>query len=296
VVRMKLLSKRKELTNKGKWFAVVISILMILVLLYALDISGIADLNLPIQPRNRPQKTPDLNNDVVFRFAVATDGHYGQPDTDYDLNHTNLVNLLNNINNLDLVIFTGDISHNGYEFQLLGAKAYFDNLTVPYYVVKGNHDGNEPAFLSVFSYSSVNYSFNVQGYHFVVINSSQDGVNLNSAELAWLDSDLTANADKFCFVFGHIAQIGSGETYDIDDDDFETMIASHSNVIGLFWGHLHSSYAVNAVNGTYSCYDGRFGGSWGTYYGYRVVEVYENSTVKTYYTDSKTTYTVAYLN
>jgi 3',5'-cyclic AMP phosphodiesterase CpdA len=236
-----------------------------------------------------------LTNDVIFKFVVASDGHYGEPGTEYEKNYATLVNWCKNITDLDLVVVTGDISNSGTEAELEGAKAYLDTLDVPYYVVKGNHDDNETAFLSVFGYSSLNYTFDDSGYHFAVINSSQDSTFLDANELAWLDSDLTRNSAETCFVFGHISQINSGETYDIDNDNFEMMIASHSNVKALFFGHIHSSYAVNSANGTKICYNGHFGGSYGTYCGYRIVEIYEDGTIKTYYTNSTNIFSTAYL-
>ncbi|HEX8529549.1 MAG TPA: metallophosphoesterase, partial [Cytophagales bacterium] len=79
---------------------------------------------------------------VRLRFAVASDGHYGQPDTDYAAFYRNIVawlNQENERNGLDFCVFNGDIIHDGPEF-LPQAKAALDGLKVPYYVTRGNHD------------------------------------------------------------------------------------------------------------------------------------------------------------
>ncbi len=70
---------------------------------------------------------------VRLRFAVASDGHYGQPNTDYAAFYRNIVAWLNQeheLNGLDFCVFNGDIIHDAPEF-LPQAKAALDGLQVP---------------------------------------------------------------------------------------------------------------------------------------------------------------------
>ncbi len=49
-----------------------------------------------------------------LRFAIASDGHYGQPNTDYKKDHENIVRWLNEAhaqNPLNFVIINGDLVH-----------------------------------------------------------------------------------------------------------------------------------------------------------------------------------------
>ena len=49
-----------------------------------------------------------------LRFAIASDGHYGEPKTDYKTTHANIITWLNQEhkrNALDFVIFNGDLVH-----------------------------------------------------------------------------------------------------------------------------------------------------------------------------------------
>src|ERR1700761_4566034 len=58
------------------------------------------------------QHTTANRGDFKLRFAIASDGHYAQPDTDSDTFYTNLVNWLNkehHDNHLDLIIINGDL-------------------------------------------------------------------------------------------------------------------------------------------------------------------------------------------
>src|SRR5471030_159386 len=57
--------------------------------------------------------------DVLLRFALVSDGHYGQPDTDYDMHHGRMIEWVNKEKSergVDFTIFNGDTIHNGPEF------------------------------------------------------------------------------------------------------------------------------------------------------------------------------------
>ena len=83
-----------------------------------------------------------LKAKVKLRFVLASDFHYGQPNTAFDEmtdKVINQINLFNKNNRIDFCVLNGDIIHNEENLLPL-VKKKTDNLQVPYYVVRGNHD------------------------------------------------------------------------------------------------------------------------------------------------------------
>jgi len=79
---------------------------------------------------------------IRLRFAIASDGHYGQPGTAYDLYHDEMIGWLNaekQQRGLDFTMINGDLYHDNVDFLPL-VKSKFDQLQMPYHVSHGNHD------------------------------------------------------------------------------------------------------------------------------------------------------------
>ena len=58
-------------------------------------------------------------NKVALRFAIASDGHYGQPDTQYDIYHDEMRSWINeehSIRSVDFAMINGDLFHNDISF------------------------------------------------------------------------------------------------------------------------------------------------------------------------------------
>ena len=57
---------------------------------------------------------PVSKEKTKLRFAIASDGHYGQPGTDYKTDHANMIKWLNEAHEsspLNFVIINGDLVH-----------------------------------------------------------------------------------------------------------------------------------------------------------------------------------------
>jgi metallophosphoesterase superfamily enzyme len=89
-----------------------------------------------------PLEAASLKKRSSLRFIVASDGHYGQPGTEFDAFQETLVKHVSDFHSkrpLDFCVINGDIIHDAKEF-LSPAKAWLDKLPVQYFVTKGNHD------------------------------------------------------------------------------------------------------------------------------------------------------------
>src|SRR4051812_36547810 len=75
-----------------------------------------------------------------FRFAFISDTHIGSPNgaAEEDLRRT--VADINTMKDVAFVVITGDITELGTDEQIMLAKRILDSLSVPYYIIPGNHD------------------------------------------------------------------------------------------------------------------------------------------------------------
>ena len=222
---------------------------------------------------------------LVLRFAMASDGHYGQADTDYETNYNILIENLNadhHDKGLDLVILIGDVFHNDPKF-LREVKEKLDELEMPYYVVRGNHDmADDKRWEKIWGYPD-NYDFEIGDYAIILASTSDETGEYLCADIEWLWDRLDFyQHKKGVFVFMHISPrkwIGAG----IDCPEIRNCLESHSNILGVFQGHDHNEDGLKIWNGVPYYFDGHFGGSWGTgYRGYRVVEIRNNGIIYTY--------------
>jgi len=115
----------------------------------------------------------------TFRFAHVTDTHVGGSTGAEDLIRT--VDDINEQNDLDFVILSGDVTEFGSEKELLEAKSILSKLNKPCYVTPGNHDskwsesGNND-FVRIFGAES--FSFEKNGFLFI---GTASGPNMRMA-------------------------------------------------------------------------------------------------------------------
>ncbi|MBB2144401.1 metallophosphoesterase [Pedobacter sp. LMG 31464] len=223
-----------------------------------------------------------------LRFAIASDGHYGQPNTDYKKDHENIVHWLNEAhdrNPLNFVIINGDLVHDRPDLLSEVKKEHYDKLKVPFYALPGNHDHADAAiWKTVFGYED-NFSFEKNGVGFVLANTS----DTKGAYLCPNKDFLKQELDKFnslntVFVVLHIPpHFWVPESPFVECPDTIKLLHSYPNVKAVFHGHDHSLDSVFYTDKLPHFFDSHIGGNWGTEYrGYRIVEVDENNKISTY--------------
>jgi Icc protein len=102
-------------------------------------------------------------------------------------------------------IVKGDVTHGITVDEFPAAKRLLDRLRQRYYVVRGNHDVLAP-FLRTFRLPVPWYSFDHEGFHFVILDTEPFAVEDDPAldrELAWLANDLRDHRAQWTFVFVH---------------------------------------------------------------------------------------------
>ena len=143
-----------------------------------------------------------------FKFAQVTDTHVGGSTGAEDLRRT--VADLNALPDIDFVILSGDVTEFGSDEELALAKQILDSLSLPLYVLPGNHDSNwsesgANSFRRVFGAEA--FFFEHKGFHFIGTTS---GPNMRMSpgqipreNLVWMDSIFEANNDKPLIAINH---------------------------------------------------------------------------------------------
>jgi outer membrane protein assembly factor BamB/predicted MPP superfamily phosphohydrolase len=182
-----------------------------------------------------------------LHFAHVTDCHVGSNSGAADLEKT--VNDINNQQDIEFVLLTGDITEFGSNDELLKAKAIIDKFQKPWYIVPGNHDskwsesGNN-SFARIFG--SERFYFRKNGFLFV---GTASGPNMRMApglvpreQILFLDSLFKKRKDPtepVIFVNHYPLDESLSNWYDIVDSLRKT------NIQVTLLGHGHANRLFN---------------------------------------------------
>ena len=234
------------------------------------------------------QDVDALKDQVKMRFAVASDAHYGQPNTPYEAMMDTIIekiNLFHGSNPLDFCVMNGDIVHDEKSF-LAQAKQKIDGLKVPYFVTRGNHDKCSSDYWEQVWNMPLNHQKVVKNSLVLLGDTSNEQGTYVSPDLAWLEAQLEANKKrKNIFLFLHIPQ-AKWTKNGIETPAFFELIKKYPNIRAVFHGHEHDQDGVQMIGKLPFLFDSHIGGRWGTpHKGFRVVELLNSGTVITYLMD-----------
>ena len=222
---------------------------------------------------------------IRLRFAVASDGHYGQPNTLYTKYHDEMIGWLNmekQQRGINFTVINGDIVHDDPSF-FPEVKKKFDELRMPYYVSHGNHDQIDALSWEKTWKIPLHYAFEVENAAFLILNTADDQGNYICPDLNWTKDNLDQyKLKKHLFIFMHITPV-KWTTHGIDCPELVELFNKQSNLKAVFHGHDHDQDSVKEKQGKHYFFDSHIAGNWGTEYrGYRVVEVLKGGKILTY--------------
>jgi 3',5'-cyclic-AMP phosphodiesterase len=235
-------------------------------------------------PYQVPQRAPDQKKigepGVLFTFAIIGDSHIrsnGGIDLRYikDMDDAPglLANYVRDINAhvppVDFTVHLGDITDLGMPAEFDIAKQVLDSLACPLWPVLGNHDDfqsdHKQAWLNFAGLPSPTYSFDVQGYHFIVIDCTLDPylpprVNCDAALRAWVAADLASHPGEPTVVFSHYnmwlrpwnPMFDTTQVYAeyLGMPELRQILESSGCVVAVINGHVHAN-RVEVHNGIY---------------------------------------------
>ena len=212
----------------------------------------------------------------TIRFAVASDGHFGQIKTESDLNYKQLIESLNAEkanNGLDLAVFNGDLFHDDISV-LPKVKNYFEQLTLPYYTTRGNHDHATAELWQQTWGFGLNHVVKEGKFAFILADTSNEQGHYLCPDFVWMEQELAKlTKQKAIFLFLHIPS-KLWTVHGTDCAKLANLLKKYPNIKAVFHGHDHSIDQAKTSEGATFLFDGHFGGNWGTNYrGYRIVEV-----------------------
>lgn len=183
-----------------------------------------------------------------FRFAFLSDTHIGSPDgkAEEDLRRT--VKDINNHNDIDFVVITGDITELGTNDELPRAKKMFDSLKVKYYIIPGNHDDgwSESGGMTFnLTFGSDRFVFDHKGIRFIACASGpyvrmSDG-HIPRDAMMWMKNILDTTAANMPVIFlNHYPMDNQMDNwYEVID------MFKKKNTILFLCGHGHANKALN---------------------------------------------------
>lgn len=222
---------------------------------------------------------------VKLRFVVASDGHYGQKDTDYQNFHNTIISRINEEHAkqaFSFCVINGDIIHDDKTLYT-EAKKKLDTLHPKYYVSQGNHDHVTAEEWQAIWSMPVNLDFVVNDCAILIGTTSNEKGTYLCPDIPWFKSKLEQYKNhQNVFIFIHINP-GKMTRYGVDCPEFFDLLDKHKNVRAIFNGHDHDEEGIKMKNGVPFIFDAHFGGDWGTmYHGFRIVELRNDNSILTY--------------
>lgn len=153
---------------------------------------------------------------------------------------------------IDAVLVTGDLTNDGAPAQIGAFLARIDRLSMPVFVVPGNHDDrNVLRALAEWEHlpsdGPLCYAADLGPLRLIALDSSRDDVHsglLGSDQLAWLDARLAEQPERPTLVMLHhppfLTGIGHMDRVTLEDAvALEAVIARHPQVERVLCGHMH---------------------------------------------------------
>ncbi|MBR1424958.1 metallophosphoesterase [bacterium] len=183
------------------------------------------------------------------------------------------VGQINEQNNIDFVMITGDLIDKSFEKELNGVLPHLEKLNYPWYFAFGNHDRcvggylNTLVYLEMIRKSNQNFKFKnsyysfepKKGYKVIVLDDiitteiTSQG-NIGTEQLKWLKKELDKSKKDTVLIFMHIPvtePFASPGHRLRNASQVRNLIESYKNPIGVFQGHYHAAKVMQKGNVLY---------------------------------------------
>lgn len=152
----------------------------------------------------------------------------------------------------DAYVFSGDFSAQApSRSSLLWLRDQLEGISEPIYWLSGNHDYT-PMLRSVFglageAYASLDYTFQLGGVWFLVLDSSQAA--LSASQLVWLEEELESKDIRAVFIHHPPMPLGCAfmdANYPLKNAAvLERMLRSRNSAMTVFCGHYHTGLTAS---------------------------------------------------
>ncbi|MFB6455304.1 metallophosphoesterase family protein [Chitinophaga sp. Hz27] len=227
-----------------------------------------------------------FDSKTIFRFAIGSDWHYGEPNTPYEQYFLDLKKAFDAVHQqtpCDCFILNGDVIHN--EPTLLDpAVKLFKTIHPTVFATRGNHDRVTDASWEKNWGFPLNFEKKIKNQVLLFGDTSNLAGDFLTPNVAWFAQKLEEHKNaQNIFIFLHITPVKWTE-FGASSPEFASLIKKYPNVKAIFNGHDHDQDSVKLLEDTIPfLFDSHIGGSWGTkYHGFRIVELKEDNSMLTY--------------
>ncbi len=226
-------------------------------------------------------------NEMTLKFVQISDTHISdRADTSYKLLSRSkeflkdAVKQINKIEDVDFVMFTGDMVDQPYLESYKDFFSIVSELKYPSLVALGNHDSgtissetgelippkalNKSEVLKIFQDCIPNYKFDKtyyalspkKDYRIIVLDATMDKDKssngyMGDEQLEFLDDELDKNQDKVILIFQHhpvVEPFESSHHKILNSDKYMAIIQKYKNPIAIFSGHYHATKITRQDN------------------------------------------------
>lgn len=216
-----------------------------------------------------------------LKFAQVSDVHFLENGTNTTFKMTaetpNLIDdaieQINSEQNVDFVMFTGDLIDKPLEKELKAVLPHLAKLNYPWYFAFGNHDVciggylTKNLYLSILRENNKNFTFEKpyysftpkKGYKVIVLDTIVDDRLTSNGyiypeELSWLDNELKNSTKDVVLIFMHVPLVEpfvSPNHRLKNANEVNSVIEKYKNPIGVFMGHYHAMKITQKNNVLY---------------------------------------------
>lgn len=213
--------------------------------------------------------------DKQYSFGALADIHLPYSSVEASGDFQKALAFYNNVEQVDFICISGDMSDTGTEAEWIDYKNHVDNYSpnTTVHLATGNHDATTALtydYPITYTGNPLYYSFTQGNDVFIMFGMTHWGSTPFSKEsLQWLYEILEENKDRRCFVFQHMMRLdGCGNAHGLYGWDglantagsvFLSLMEHYKNVI-WFHGHSHTPFKLQSVQPTpIANYDRLFG-------------------------------------
>lgn len=211
---------------------------------------------------------------MKFSFIQITDHHLGESETDFPYGYPSITtfrlvlrHIAENVRGeADFIVTTGDIvntpSDQAYQFlrRLLNIRNSASSLgphavtleglqKFPMYFLPGNHDDRKVFIRNLFPHSPnlswMNFAFEHKGIQFICVDwGAEDQAVTHPEMLQFLSEALGSEKPSILLMHHNVVPMGTHwlDHFIAEDVGRFTSIIDGKNILGIFCGHLHSTY------------------------------------------------------
>lgn len=179
---------------------------------------------------------------MPYLIAQLSDIHIGGPNAGSGERFSLAIDAINTMTRRpDLVLLTGDLSHNGTIDGWNELRERLSSLTVPWEAIPGNHDRRIADLKG-------HKAINAGPLRLVLLDTSND--IFGETDAAWLDEELASHGETPTIVAIHQPPFETGiwwmDCVGLKGSElFESVIRRHSQVIKILSGHVHRLIQTN---------------------------------------------------